>query len=42
MEFYIDLANIYARLNVLAYAEHDDIWIQMPPLATIGLRGKLW
>jgi len=42
MEFYIDLANIYARLNVLAYAEHDDIWIQMPPLATIGIRGKLW
>jgi len=42
MEFYIDLANVYARLNVLAYAEHDDIWIQMPPLATIGIRGKIW
>ena len=42
MEFYIDLVNVYARLNVLAYAEHNDTWIQMPPLATIGIRGKIW
>ena len=42
MEFYIDLANVYARLNVLTYTEDGDTWIQMPPLATIGIRGKLW
>ncbi|MBU4445249.1 MAG: TonB-dependent receptor [Candidatus Marinimicrobia bacterium] len=42
MEFYIDIANVYARLNVLAYSEHGDTWIQMPPLATIGIRGKIW
>jgi len=42
MEFYIDLANVYARLNVLAYSEDGDTWIQMPPLATVGIRGKLW
>jgi len=42
MEFYIDLANVYARLNVLAYSEDGDTWIQMPPLATIGIRGKIW
>ena len=42
MEFYIDVTNIYARLNVLAYSEDGDTWIQMPPLATVGIRGKLW
>jgi len=42
MEFYIDVANIYGRLNVLAYSEDGDTWIQMPPLATIGISGKIW
>lgn len=42
MELYIDVTNIYARLNVLAYSKDGDTWIQMPPLATIGIRGKLW
>lgn len=42
MEFYIDVANIYGRLNVLAYSEDGNTWIQMPPIATIGIRGKIW
>jgi len=42
MEFYIDVANVYARLNVLAYTRDRQTWIQMPPLATLGIRGKLW
>jgi len=42
LEFYIDLINVYARLNVLSYTEENNKWIQMPPLVTIGIRGKIW
>lgn len=42
LEIYIDLINVYARLNVLSYTEENNKWIQMPPLFTIGIRGKIW
>jgi len=42
MEWYVDLANIYARLNVLAYSEENEAWIQVPPLITFGIKGQLW
>jgi len=42
MEWYLSLINVYARLNVLAYSERNDRWIQLPPLITIGIRGKIW
>lgn len=41
MEFYIDLINIYGRLNVLRYNEENDVEIQIPPLLTFGLRTKI-
>jgi hypothetical protein len=46
-EWYLNLINIYGRLNILDYQEEDEekdteALIQIPPMATIGIRGKLW
>lgn len=46
-EWYLNLTNIYGRLNVLDYQGGEEegeteSYIQLPPMATIGIRGKLW
>lgn len=46
-EWYINFINIYGRLNVLDYQDNEEkgeteSYIQLPPMATIGIRGKLW
>jgi len=41
-EWYLNLINVYGRLNVLGYSSDGEKWIQIPPMATIGIRGKLW
>ncbi len=40
-EFYLDLINVYARLNVLLYDRYNAPFMQMPPFLTFGLRGQL-
>ena len=38
-EFYLDIMNVYARLNVLGSSSINEFEIQMPPILTFGLRG---
>ena len=38
---YIDLINIYGRLNVLTYSKSEEANMQMPPLITFGIKTRI-